>query len=116
MTTTKEIIEEIRNFEERLLSHDAGKDVQILSRVLADDFVEFGSSGHTYDKAKTLQSLERIANPKMLMADFQAKHLASSVVLVTYRALCQGADNSTQTLRSSIWRQAGDSSQQNIPP
>ncbi len=70
-----------------------------IAALLADGFVEFGSSGRVYTKSETMAALVA-ESPADIRADgFVAKELALGVVLVTYRTIAAGAE----ALRSSIW-------------
>lgn len=86
---------EVRNSKEKV------------SALLADDFIEFGSSGLKYDKALTLDLLseEGIAL-EISVEDFELKRLSDDIVLATYKT--SKIDPKTgelfQSLRSSIWK------------
>jgi hypothetical protein len=71
------------------------------SALLADGFIEFGSSGRVWDKASIIESMRREAvDQQVTVEDFAARELAPDVVLVTY--ISRKSDGST--LRSSIWK------------
>ena len=71
-----------------------------VSALLADDFVEFGSSGRVWDKSSIIETLQREKlDQKVIVKDFAARELAPHVVLVTYKT--------ASSLRSSIWRRLG---------
>ncbi len=75
-----------------------------LAELVADDFVEFGASGRTWD-ADDIRDLLSSAEPndEVLVEDFEIARLAPDVVLVTYRL---GAPRPANC--SSIWvRRAG---------
>lgn len=84
--------------EERLLERSA-KDFAIL---LADDFMEFGSSGRTWNKQQEIDALADGSRLEATILDFRARRLALDVVLVTYR-LVRDKDKK-HSLRSSIWK------------
>jgi hypothetical protein len=89
----------IRELEERLLQPDVRASAAALGTLLADDSVEFGSSGTVYNKRSIIAALlreEPDGDPRT-MRDFAARPLAVDVVLVTYRIV------KSRTLRSSIW-------------
>jgi hypothetical protein len=90
--------------ERELLAHA----VRVSSRaaeLLADDFIEFGSSGRVFDKAKILAALaSEIDNPLSSNAtDFKVMRLGPDTALVTYRTY-RNAEPSIGALRSSIWK------------
>jgi hypothetical protein len=97
----------IRHLEERLLQADVRQSAQAMAELLADDFSEFGSSGRIFDKSTTIAALQHESPTEISLSDYQAKALAPDVVLVTYRAVRYAAASapSTQSLRSSIWKQ-----------
>jgi hypothetical protein len=93
----------VREQEERLLQPDVRASEAALGALLADDFVEFGSSGTVYDKRSIIAALLREVpdGEPCTMRDFATRRLAADIVLVTYRIV------ESRTLRSSIWRAAG---------
>jgi len=91
--------------EEKLLQPDVRKSEKDLEVLLADAFIELGSSGRTYNKQEMINILPTLPVVKFTLTDFQAKHLASGVVLVIYRAIKHGEQNEPVqcSLRSSVW-------------
>ena len=80
-----------------------------VSTLLADDFLEFGSSGRVWDKSSIVASMEKEQlDLQVTVEDFAARELAPGVVLVTYvsrRGERNAGDQSiASTLRSSIWK------------
>jgi hypothetical protein len=73
---------------------------EAVAALLADEFVEFGSSGRIYDKSQIVALLqqEQGQGGQCTVRDFAARQLADGVVLVTYRVVESG------TIRSSIWK------------
>ncbi len=98
----------LRDLEEQLLRPEVRSSAQRVGRLLADDFIEFGSSGRTYDKAQTIEGLQQeVPDPavQILLTDFSARQLAPGVILATYRTVCRGGGEPDQhRLRSSIWK------------
>jgi hypothetical protein len=72
------------------------------SALLADSFIEFGSSGTVWNKSSIVESMRREGpqDRRIIVEDFVAQELASDVVLVTYRTLTANQS----TLRSSVWK------------
>jgi hypothetical protein len=96
----------IRSLEERLLDPAVRKDSEQVSTLLADDFVEFGSSGRTFDKAQVLEYLrDELPQEKALIRNFVAKALSSKVFLITYRATRRDVSgvHHSDSWRCSIW-------------
>lgn len=79
MSTLKE---HVLVLEQRLLSA-ASSEVERES-VLADDFLEFGSSGRVYDKPAILELLRRRGPIDFTIENFRAVLLAPGVALATY--------------------------------
>jgi hypothetical protein len=77
-----------------------------LNELIADDFIEFGRSGRTYDKQTLLAALalESGTDPAPTVTDFQARFEADTVVLITYRSTRTNGSTPTVTNRSSLWR------------
>jgi hypothetical protein len=77
-----------------------------LEQLLADDFREYGSSGSTYSKRDVITRLQYESPQLMSLADFHLLHLASDVVLATYRVARQAPPvaGPSHSLRSSIWK------------
>src|SRR4051812_39860548 len=99
----------LRQFEEELLKPEVRRSCDQVSHLLADEFVEFGSSGRAFDKAAIIKALqEEPADPvnRISLTDFSARRLAPEVILVTYRTILRGGPGgpAKSRLRSSIWK------------
>jgi hypothetical protein len=98
----------IRSLEEELFKQPVRGSPELVTNLLADNFVEFGRSGRIYNKQEVISSLaSQCAETMDALAadDFDLKSLADDVVLLTYRSLRQGADGEElHSLRSSIWK------------
>ena len=89
----------LRDLEERLLLPHVRASPDEVTALLADEFIEFGSSGRIYDKQQVIRLLrEEQGEAPCTLVDFTARKLAADIVLVTYRVV------ENQTIRSSIWR------------
>lgn len=89
----------LRDLEERLLLPSVRASPDEVATLLADEFVEFGSSGRIYDKQQVILLLQQEQErTQCTLADFSARRLAADVVLVTYRVV------ESRTIRSPIWR------------
>ncbi len=100
-------LELFRDLETRLHRKEVRNSPEEVSELLADDFVEFGSSGMSYDKNTTLKSLLKEENDfEIEVRDFKAEHLSADVVLVSY--ISSKFDPTTNqkfdALRSSTWK------------
>jgi len=107
MTSQDSWDEDIRALEESHLKPEVRSSAEAMAALLADDFVEFGSSGTIYaDKVKIVESISGAPSARMSLSDFQAKLLAPDVVLTTYRAVRydETGQPMKHSLRSSVWR------------
>jgi len=94
--------EQILYLEKQLMTYSYNE----LNEHLADDFLEYGSSGNIFDKSVQLDAVRNdktVTNSiQYTVTDFNIKLLASDVVLATYRSLRH--NDSNLVLRSSIWK------------
>jgi hypothetical protein len=96
---------ELQRLEEELLRPDVRRSPEKMAALLADDFIEFGSSGRRYGKADLLATAAQPGEGRLALLEFAAHALAPSIVLVTYRSIHRDADGSARhALRSSICR------------
>ena len=101
---------EIRRLEESLLEPDVRRSAERMGELIADDFVEFASSGVVYDKKCILEVLqdEALADDPVSrsLAQFELVVLGTDVALTRYRLVRQHStsEKPTQSLRSSVWR------------
>jgi hypothetical protein len=100
----------LRDLEERLLSAGGRASPRIIGELLAEDFLEFGSSGGTSDKRDALKFLPEESRDghryEYVPANWQVRDLAEGVALVTYRVTRKDLTTGTSltSLRSSIWQ------------
>ncbi|MDD3364146.1 MAG: DUF4440 domain-containing protein [Syntrophomonas sp.] len=100
-----ELNEQFLLLEEKLLQPDIRKSVKDLNVIIADAFIELGSSGCTYNKQQIIDVLPTLPIVKMTIMDFEAKLLSTGVVLTIYRVAKHSQHNEPidYSLRSSIW-------------
>lgn len=100
------LAEHIRSLEEELLKPQVRRSTEKLDTLLADDFVEFGSSGQTYTKQQIIAALQHELEIEISLQDFKMRLLAPGVALATFRAVKRDPKmgEARQSLRSSIWR------------
>lgn len=109
ITTHKADYDLFLDLETRLHRKEIRNSKDKVAELLADDFIEFGSSGLKYDKTFTLESLaEEEVDLVISVEDFEARYLAEDVVLVTYKTSKLDPESGTKfrSLRSSIWKLA----------
>lgn len=95
------------NLKEQLLELEQGhlnlenrKSSEELDKLLADEFLEIGSSGIMYDKKDCLEL--GVVLTEMSLYDFTIHPITSDVVLTTY--FISDKTRERNTLRSSIWK------------
>lgn len=103
--------EEIRMLEEKLHRPEIRRSPEAVAELLAEGFVEFGSSGTIYnDRDELIARLaeEKADKPSALVTacDYAFRSISPDAVLVTYRAIRPLKDGKPprHVLRSSIWQ------------
>ena len=100
----------LKRLETRLQLQSVRTSRQQLDQLLADEFLEFGSSGATYDKEQVIKGL--LADPESqlpryaTMQGMKVLWLAPEIALVTYRSQKSrpGGAPPQRANRSSIWK------------
>jgi hypothetical protein len=95
--------EKFRLMEEKLLQPDTRKSAEDLNTIIADEFIELGCSGFTYNKQQIMNVLPSLPTVKMTIMNFEAKLLSKDVVLTIYRVAKYSNKKVEYSLRSSIW-------------
>jgi hypothetical protein len=101
MKNENRLKEQLLELEEKLLKPEIRASRNELTKLLSDNFVEFGSSGKVLYKNEEI-SEEGIGVVKMTLSDFEIHPLSDEIVLTTYRIFNEV--NKQHTLRSSIWK------------
>jgi len=78
--------------------------VKKLENLLADEFMEFGSSGKIYHRNDILKWLPLESPRQFIIEDFSALILAEDIVLATYKL----KSDAVSSLRSSLWKFNGN--------
>lgn len=102
MTPHEAVAAELRELEELLLEPNVRKSNRLVE-LLADDFIEFGSSGRVYTKTDLVAVLAAEAPVAQTTSDFKVTPLAPDVALLTYR-IRRHSQPVVDTLRSSVWK------------
>jgi hypothetical protein len=106
MNDSDELLNTLRQLEVKL--HDpAVRSSERASQLLADDFVEFGSSGRIYAKATILALLATEAPVTISASQFSVRRLGTDTALLTYVSR-RHASTDAFYLRSSIWQLQND--------
>ena len=101
-----QIADHLKALEESLLDPTNRRNPELISNLLTDDFLEFGSSGHTFDKSAILEELRNEPQHQTArLSDFAIRPLTPEVILVTYRTRRHDSSGHVihQAQRSSIW-------------
>ena len=94
----------VKEQELLLLKPEIRKSAADLDRLLADDFLEFGSSGNIYNKKDTLEMLPGLGTIYEA-SDLKAKILSEDIIQTTFRTTQTKTNGQTSmSLRSSIWK------------
>jgi len=106
-------IEALLSLEQALHRPEVRRSREAVEALLADGFVEIGSSGRVYARAAMIEALTQEnagAHPGLpRVLDFTARALAPNAVLVTYRSISDDLSGAAErcVLRSSIWQRTG---------
>jgi len=96
--------EQLLELEKKLLDPALRRNPEKLAPMLAEEFVEFASSGRAYDKKQILYKLRKQVPGQLAIEEFRAIKVTPSLALARYRARAESADRITRySLRSSIW-------------
>lgn len=102
MDSDEELARQLCELEMSLLT-PAVRQSSAVSDLLADDFVEFGSSGNRWNKTEVVGLLRQAPAVRVTISEMRATRLDEAVFLITYRA-CRDGDPKVYSLRSSIWQ------------
>jgi hypothetical protein len=104
-STHDAICAHLRACEEALLDPAVRRDRARVAALLAEGFLEFGSSGRVWSRERILDLLASEDYQPPAMEDFRCEWIAEGVALVTYQTvrLDPETGHSAAVLRSSIW-------------
>ena len=102
MTPQEALAAELKELEELLLVPDVRKSKRLVD-LLADKFVEFGSSERVYTKNDLVAVLRAESSVAQTTSDFRFTALAPDVALLTDK-ICRHSQPPADTLRSSVWQ------------
>ena len=101
-----DIARTIEELELSLLRPEVRASRETLDKLLADDFIEFGSSGNKYTKEDILERLpETLDKVEYAVSDFSVDVPSENVAVATFKTerTTNGKDK-VVSLRSSHWR------------
>lgn len=104
----KSIEKLILQLESDLLESETRKSPQKINEILADDFIEFTSSGSEYHYKSGDVFQEENDNNELFweVVDFKIRQLSYDCILATYKVIKHNESNENKkySLRSSIWK------------
>lgn len=110
MKNSMEIAEKIKELEFSLLKPEVRASREALDTLLADDFVEFGSSGNKYTKQDILERLPSNTDKvEYKVTDFAVETPSEELAIAKFTT--ERTTNGTELIvskRSSHWRKNGD--------
>ena len=98
---------QLRKLEESLLDTAVRRDRKKMRSMLAENFLEFGSSGRIWNRNSIIELLsQETAFVPPAIEDFRCAFLTDDVTLVTYRTVRIDPETGEvlSSLRSSIWK------------
>ncbi|HEU4346042.1 MAG TPA: nuclear transport factor 2 family protein [Candidatus Binatia bacterium] len=98
----------IFELEQRLAQVGRKLSAEDASSLIADDFLEFGASGKVWTKAEIISAMSQWNPIERIVEEFTVRELSDSVCLVTYKVIGVDRQPSPFSLRSSIWRNNGE--------
>jgi hypothetical protein len=106
MTTDSEfeLERQLHELEERLMRPGTRSSRRNLEELLAQEFVEIGTSGTEYDRENVISAMMLEHPAAWSIANFKARALGENAALVIYTATKSGGESS---VRSSVWRRYG---------
>jgi hypothetical protein len=110
-TTDEEICTHLMRCEQALLDPAVRRDRAQVEAFLAEDFVEFGSSGRVSDRQTIVESLATEDYTAPTAEQMRCTRITADVALITYRTTRIDSNSATrsETLRSSLWiKEAGN--------
>lgn len=102
--SSRQSLAAVEALERFLLEPDVRSSREKLDKLLATDFVEFGSSGRAWNRQEIIADLLTEASFDIEIDCVDSRHISDDVILITYRSRRPGVSNSATALRSSIWR------------
>ncbi len=95
----------VETLERRLLTHATRKSREELNALLAEEFVEFASSGRVCSKDEIVRELLESPIFDIEIDSVRVRHVGDNAVLMTYRSWRVGEEDTATSLRTSIWQQ-----------
>ena len=93
---------ELERLELLLLNPAVRRNREQVSGLLAQDFVEFGSSGRVWTREETLELLATETYAPPAVEDLECRMIAADAALVTYRAVRTRCDGSAEDYAAKL--------------
>ena len=97
----------VEALERRLLEPAVRSSSKELDELLAEDFLEFGSSGRVWTRSEIVAELLTESGSEIEIDSARSRHISEDVILLTYRSMRVGDTDAAAALRSSIWQRQG---------
>lgn len=97
----------VEALERRLLEPGIRSSGQELESLLADNFIEFGTSGRVWTRQEIIADLLLQPTTEVEVDSVASRHIGEDTVLITYRSRRVGEADLKEALRSSIWQRQG---------
>jgi len=107
IVTNKDDLAVVEALERRLLEPGIRSSRPELELLLADDFVEFGSSGRVWTRKEIITDLLMQPTADIEVDSIESRYIGEGTVLITYRSRRVGEADAMEALRSSIWQRRG---------
>jgi len=85
------------------MNHSTRHSIEEFELLIADEFIEFGSSGKVYTRKQVIEALQNEAGQTISAASFNVKMLSPKAALITYASeIIKDKDEKIFALRSSV--------------
>jgi hypothetical protein len=92
----------LTRLEEDLWRHSTRTDLNLMNKVLADDFVEFGRSGRVWHRAEMFTSVPPF-EAVLPLPNLAIRGINDTTALVTYDSIVTSQGETKYARRSSLW-------------
>ncbi len=106
--TKEDCLAAVETLERGLLEPSVRSSAQALEALLADEFVEFGSSGRVWTRQEIIADLLEQPTSIIEIDSVESRHIGEETVLITYRTRRAGETDANEAIRSSIWQRQGN--------
>jgi len=109
MNKSNEIKAHLINLEQNMMNHSTRHSIKELKLLIADEFIEFGSSGKIYNKEQVIDALMNEGTKTVSVSFSDIKLLSPEAALITYTTeIIKDKNERIFALRSSVWIKTGE--------